>query len=53
MEGLEAVYPSGPVPMEDVPAVAAVADQLGHEATARWIRENTRLYSRLFGERGE
>jgi hypothetical protein len=49
MEGLEAVHRCGVVSLADGEAVANAADQLGHEATARWIRENPTLYARLFG----
>lgn len=45
-EGLEAVRLSGLTNMLDRPVVAALAEEMGFEQTARWVRENRDLYAR-------
>ena len=51
--GLDTVERSGLAPMSKAPVVAESADRLGHKETARWIRQNLRLYTRLFPESDE
>ncbi len=46
LKGLEAVRRSGLTNMLDRPAVATIAAWMGHEATARWVREHRDLYAR-------
>ena len=45
-EGIEAVRLSGLTNMLDRPRVAELAEQLGFEESARWVRENRDLYAR-------
>jgi hypothetical protein len=45
-EGIEAVRRSGATNMLDRPRVAEIAEELGFEASARWVRENRDLYAR-------
>ena len=45
-EGLEAVRLSGLTNMLDRPAVARIADAMGYEACARWVRDYRDLYAR-------
>jgi hypothetical protein len=45
-EGLEAVRLSGRTNMLDRPRVADLADAMGFEASARWVRANRDLYAR-------
>ena len=45
-EGIEAVRRSGLTNMLDRPRVAELAEQLGFEESARWIREHRDLYAR-------
>lgn len=44
-EGLEAVRTSGVTNMLDYQAVLRYAEGWGHDATARWLKENKRAYS--------
>lgn len=46
LDGLEAVRRSGLVNMLAHPEVADVAERMGLEASARWVRENPGPYSR-------
>lgn len=41
---LEAVRKSGKINMLDVPMVIELAINMGHDATALWVRENIRAY---------
>ena len=45
-EGMEAVRRSGITNMLDRPRVAAIAEAMGHDETARWVRSNRDLYAR-------
>jgi hypothetical protein len=45
-EGIEAVRLSGRTNMLDRPCVADLAEAMGFEASARWVRENRELYAR-------
>ena len=45
-EGIEAVRLSGLTNMLDRPRVANLAEEMGFEASARWVRENRGLYAR-------
>ena len=45
-EGIEAVRLSGLTNMLDRPVVASMAEGMGYEQSARWIRENRDLYAR-------
>ena len=45
-EGIEAVRRSGLTNMLDRQAVAYLAEGMGLEVSARWVRENRRLYAR-------
>ena len=45
-EGIEAVRLSGLTNMLDRPRVAEIAEAMGFEASARWVRENRDLYAR-------
>ena len=45
-EGLEAVRRSGLTNMLDRHVVARLAEEMGYEESARWVRENGGLYSR-------
>jgi len=45
-EGIEAVRLSGRTNMLDRPRVADLAEAMGFEASARWVRENRDLYAR-------
>ena len=45
-EGIEAVRQSGLTNMLDCPAVAEIADAMGFEASARWLRAHRDLYAR-------
>ena len=44
-EGIEAVRQSGLTNMLDRPQVAQLAEQMGFEASARWVRANRDLYA--------
>jgi hypothetical protein len=46
LEGIEAVRRSGLTNMLDRPVVAELAEAMGFEAAARWVRENRDLYAR-------
>lgn len=46
LSGLEAVRQSGLTNMLDRPAVAEIADAMGFEESARWLREHRDLYAR-------
>lgn len=43
--GIETVRQSGLTNMLDRPRVAEIADDLGFELSARWVRENHDLYA--------
>jgi len=45
-EGIEAVRQSGLTNMLDRPAVAEIAEAMGYEESARWLREHRDLYAR-------
>jgi len=45
-EGIEAVRLSGLTNMLDRPAVAEIAEAMGYEESARWVREHRDLYAR-------
>ena len=45
LEGLEMVRLSGLTNMLDRPVVAEIAEQMGYEETAAWVRENRGLYA--------
>jgi hypothetical protein len=45
-EGIEAVRQSGLTNMLDRPAVAEIAEAMGFEESARWVREHRDLYAR-------
>jgi len=45
-EGIEAVRLSGLTNMLDRPAVAEIAETMGYEESARWVREHRDLYAR-------
>lgn len=45
-EGIEAVRQSGLTNMLDRPAVAEIAEEMGFEESARWVREHRDLYAR-------
>ncbi|MEW5748998.1 MAG: DUF5049 domain-containing protein [Candidatus Thermoplasmatota archaeon] len=45
-DGVEAVRQSGATNMIDRPRVIEIAEAMGFEAAARWIRENPGLYAR-------
>jgi len=45
-DGLEAVRRSGLTNMLDRHAVAHLAELMGHEEAARWLRENRDLYAK-------
>ncbi len=45
-EGIEAVRLSGLTNMLDRTVVAEIADGMGYEQAARWVRENRDLYAR-------
>ncbi len=44
-EGIEAVRRSGLTNMLDRPAVAHIAEEMGFEESARWVREHRDLYA--------
>lgn len=46
LEGLDAVRRSGITNMLDRPAVAEIAESMGFDEAARWVRENRELYAR-------
>lgn len=46
LDGLEAVRRSGLTNMLDRPRVAEIAEEMGFETCARWVRENRELYAR-------
>lgn len=46
LEGLEAVRRSGLTNMLDRPRVAEIAEGMGFEEAARWVRGNRELYAR-------
>lgn len=46
LEGIEAVRRSGATNMLDRPRVAELAEAIGFEAAARWVRANPGAYSR-------
>jgi len=50
LEGIEAARLSGAVNMLDRPAVAVIAETMGHHRAAAWIRANPGLYSRAVFE---
>ena len=57
-EGIEAVRVSGLTNMLDRPTVAHIAEEMGYEESARWVREHRDLYARaifqgLEGEGGK
>lgn len=45
-EGIEAVRQSGLTNMLDRPAVAEIAEAMGFEASARWVRDHRDRYAR-------
>jgi len=45
-EGIEAVRLSGLTNMLDRPVVAEIAEEMGFEVSARWVREHRDLYAR-------
>jgi len=45
LEGLEAVRQSGYTNMLDRPRVIELAEMMGHDETAEWLRNNRRTYS--------
>jgi len=45
-DGLEAVRLSGLTNMLDRPAVARIAEEMGHEEAARWVNAHRDLYAR-------
>lgn len=45
-EGVEAVRLSGLTNMLDRPVVAEIAEEMGYEESARWVREHRDLYAR-------
>lgn len=45
-EGIEAVRRSGLTNMLDRPVVADLAESMGFDESARWVRENRSLYAR-------
>jgi len=45
-EGIEAVRDSGLTNMLDRPVVAEIAEEMGFEESARWVREHRDLYAR-------
>jgi len=45
-EGLEAVRLSGLTNMFDRPAVVRIAEEMGFEESASWVREHRDLYAR-------
>jgi Domain of unknown function (DUF5049) len=45
-EGIEAVRRSGLTNMCDRPRVAEIAEEMGYETSARWVREHRDLYGR-------
>jgi hypothetical protein len=45
-QGIEAVRLSGLTNMLDRPAVAEIAEAMGFEESARWVREHRDLYAR-------
>jgi len=47
LEGLEAVRQSGYTNMFDRPRVIELAEMMGYDATAKWVREHRDLYARL------
>jgi len=46
LQGIEAVRQSGLTNMLDRPAVADIAEAMGFEAAAAWVREHRDLYAR-------
>ena len=44
-EGLEAIRLSGATNMLDRPRVIELAEMMGYDVTAEWLRENRRLYA--------
>jgi hypothetical protein len=46
-EGLEAVRQSGATNMLDRPRVIELAEMMGYDETAEWLRENREAYTRL------
>jgi len=44
-KGLEAVRRSGLTNMFDRPAVATIADEMGFEEAAKWVRENRKQFA--------
>ena len=44
-DGIEAVRRSGLTNMLDYPVVAEIAEEMGFEESARWVREHRDLYS--------
>jgi hypothetical protein len=49
-DGIEAVRQSGATNMLDRPKVAELAEAMGFEASARWVRENRDLYAQAVFE---
>jgi hypothetical protein len=45
-EGIEAVRRSGLTNMLDRPRVAEIAEEMGFEQSAQWVRKNRGLYAR-------
>ena len=46
-EGLEAVRQRGETNMFDRPRVIELAEMMGYDETADWVRSNRELYARL------
>ena len=46
-EGIEAVRRSGLTNMLDRPRVAEIAEAMGFEASAEWVRANRALYAQV------
>ena len=51
--GIEAVRLSGLTNMLDRPVVAEIAEGMGFDHAARWVRENRELYARAVSSRWE
>lgn len=49
-KGIEALRLSGITNMLDRPQVALIAEEMGFEESARWVRENRELYARAVFE---
>lgn len=45
LEGLEAVRQSGYTNMLDRPRVIELAEMMGYDETAAWVRDNRRLFA--------